>query len=60
MTQCILSHIFSAAHEINQNRLQTYYEDCLNKDQILDDMAANQEDNIARRQVEYYNQYRSI
>jgi protein tyrosine phosphatase len=56
MTQCILSHILSDEYQINQNRLELFYDDCLNKDQVLDELAALQEDNIYRRQLDTYDQ----
>ncbi len=59
MTQCILSHIFSDTHQINRNRLEIFYNDCLNKDEILDELAAVQEDNIDRRQLEFFDQNKS-
>jgi len=52
MTQCILSHIFSAEHQINRNRLELFYHDCLNKDEVLDQLAAVQEENAYRRQLQ--------
>ena len=62
MTQCILSHILSETHEINQNRLEIYYNDCLNKDQLLDEITAvqQQQDNINRRQLEVFDRNQSI
>jgi hypothetical protein len=54
MTQCILSHILSDAHEMSRNRLEVFYNDCLNKDEKLDELAAIQEENMYRRQVEYF------
>ncbi len=59
MTQCILSHILSDEYQINQNRLELFYDDCLNKDQVLDELAALQEDNIYRRQLDTYDQNKS-
>jgi protein tyrosine phosphatase len=56
MTQCILSHIFSDEYEINRNRLELFYDDCLNKDETLDELAAVQEENIYRRQLDVYDQ----
>lgn len=60
MTQCILSHIFSTSHQVNPIRLETFYEDCLKKDQYLDELAEYQEEKLNRRQVEYYNSYRNF
>ncbi len=59
MTQCILSHIFSGTHQINENRLELFYNDCLNKDELLDELAATQEDQINRRQLELSDQNKS-
>lgn len=59
MTQCILSHILSTSHQVDPNRLEAFYEDCLQKDEYLDDLSAYQEEKLARRQVEYYNLHRS-
>ncbi len=59
MTQCILSHIFSDEYEINRNRLELFYDDCLNKDETLDELAAVQEENIYRRQLDVYDQNKS-
>ncbi len=59
MTQCILSHIFSDGDQINGNRLELFYSDCLNKDELLDELTAVQEDNIYRRQLEYFGQNES-
>jgi len=60
MTQCILSHIFSEKHQINRNHLEKFYHDCLNKDQLLDELATTQEENIYRRQLEYFDQNRNF
>lgn len=59
MTQCILSHIFSDPHQITGNHLEIFYNDCLNKDELLDELAAAQEDNISRRQLAYFDQNKS-
>ncbi|CAF0756416.1 unnamed protein product [Rotaria sordida] len=56
MTQCILSHILSDEYEIDRNRLEIFYEDCLNKDKVLDELAAIQEDHMYRRQLGLYRQ----
>jgi hypothetical protein len=56
MTQCILSHILSDEYGITQNRLELFYNDCLNKDETLDELAAVQEENIYRRQLDIYDQ----
>ncbi|CAF2578887.1 unnamed protein product [Rotaria sp. Silwood2] len=56
MTQCILSHILSDEQQINQNRLEIFYEDCLNKDEVLDELADIQEENVYRRQLGFYRQ----
>jgi hypothetical protein len=39
--------------------LEIFYNDCLNKDEILDELAAVQEDNIYRRQLEFFDQNKS-
>jgi len=45
MTQCILSHILTDQRQhINQNRLELFYMDCLNKDELLDEFAAIREE----------------
>ena len=50
MTQCILSHILTDHHQqLNGYDLQLFYNDCLNKDEILD--AIQEEDNIDRRHI---------
>lgn len=59
MTQCILSHILSTEHSVNGNRLESFYSDCLEKDQELDEYAAVQEaeeeeQNLNRRQLSIY------
>ncbi|UJR28437.1 hypothetical protein I4U23_009677 [Adineta vaga] len=56
MTQCILSHILADTHQINQNRLEMFYNDCLNKDEQLDELAAIQEDNMQRRQLDIFDE----
>ncbi|CAF1039393.1 unnamed protein product [Rotaria sp. Silwood1] len=60
MTQCILSHILSDEHQINRNRLEIFYEDCLNKDKILDDLADIQSDNMYRRHLGFYHQNKNF
>jgi len=58
MTQCILSHILSEEDQINQNDLELFYNDCLKKDELLDELSTVQEDNnMYRRQLKnfYYN-----
>jgi protein tyrosine phosphatase len=60
MTQCILSHILSDGHQINRNRLETFYDDCLNKDEQLDELAAIQEDNIYRRQLQFFDENKNF
>jgi protein tyrosine phosphatase len=60
LTQCILSHIFSDTQQINQNRLEIFYNDCLNKDEILDELAAVQEDNIYRRELRSFGQNKNF
>jgi len=52
MTQCILSHIFTDAYEINRDRLETFYDDCLTKDEQLDELAAIGQENVYRRQLQ--------
>jgi hypothetical protein len=59
MTQCILSHILSDGHQISRNRLEIFYNDCLNKDEQLDELAAIQEDNIYRRQLQLFDENKS-
>lgn len=60
MTQCILSHILSTSHQVNPLRLETFYEDCLEKDQYLDELADYQEEEkLVRRGIEYYSLYRN-
>jgi len=53
MTQCILSQILTNHHhKLNRHRLELFYNDCLNKDKLLDNIAAIQEQtNIDRRQI---------
>jgi hypothetical protein len=53
MTQCILSHILTDHHQqLNQYHLQLFYNDCLNKDELLDNFAAAQEeDNMDPREI---------
>ena len=52
MTQCILSHILTDHHQLNQHHLELFYNDCLNKDELLDNIVAIQEENnIDRRQI---------
>lgn len=36
MTQCLLSRVLISNHPFNRHRLQLLYEDCLEKDQVLD------------------------
>lgn len=60
MTQCILSHILSEEHQINKNRLETFYEDCLNKDEALDELQATEDEKVYRRQLEFYQQTKGI
>jgi hypothetical protein len=49
MTQCILSHILTDHHhQLNRDRLASFYNDCLDQDELLDDLATN---NIDRRQI---------
>jgi hypothetical protein len=49
MTQCILSHILTDHHhQLNRDRLASFYSDCLDQDELLDDLATN---NIDRRQI---------
>ena len=52
MTQCILSHIFSAEHQISRNHLELFYDDCLNKDETLDQLAMIEQENAYRRQLQ--------
>ena len=59
MTQCILSHILADNHQINRNRLEIFYDDCLNKDEQLDEIAAVQKDNIYRRQIQLFDENKS-
>ncbi|CAF1037550.1 unnamed protein product [Adineta ricciae] len=60
MTQCILSHILADTHQINQNRLDMSYDDCLNKDEQLDELAAVQEDDMQRRQLELFDENSNV
>jgi hypothetical protein len=55
MTQCILSHILSDEYKITRNQLELFYNDCLEKDEVLDELEAVKEENIYRRQLEIYN-----
>jgi protein tyrosine phosphatase len=48
MTQCILSHILIDHYQLNRDRLISFYSDCLEKDELLDELATN---NINRRQI---------
>ncbi|CAF0927504.1 unnamed protein product [Adineta steineri] len=51
MTQCILSHILFAQQ--NHNSLQLFYQDCLNKNEFLNNIAEKQEDvDINHRQID--------
>ena len=56
MTQCILSSILSDTYQINRNHLELFYNDCLNQDEILNELTTVQEDNIDRRQSRFYQQ----
>lgn len=60
MTQCILSNIFSDVHQINRNRLELFYDDCLTKDEILDELSTVSKDNMDRRQLELYHQNKNF
>jgi hypothetical protein len=53
MTQCILSHILVDHHyQLNRYRLELFYNDCLEKDELLDEFTKVQEENnIYRRQI---------
>jgi len=53
MTQCILSHILTDHHhQLNRHRLELFYNDCLEKDEYLNELATVQkENNIHRRQI---------
>jgi hypothetical protein len=53
MTQCILSHILADHHyQLNRYRLELFYNDCLEKDELLDQLAIKQEEkNAYRRQI---------
>lgn len=59
MAQCMLSHILTDMHQIDQNRLERFYLDCLNKDQQLDELAEMQEENVYRRHLEMFQQSKS-
>lgn len=48
MTQCILSRLLISNHQFHRNRLQLLYEDCLEKDAVLDDIA---KENFHRREI---------
>lgn len=58
MTQCILSHILSDVHQLSEDVLEIFYQDCLNKDRQLDELAAEQREDSERRQVELLEQSR--
>ncbi len=53
MTQCILSHVLSDEHQqLNRDHLELFYNDCLEKDELLDQLAIKQEEkNAYRRQI---------
>jgi hypothetical protein len=59
MTQCIVSHILTDVRDMSRTRLEVFYDDCLTKDEKLDELAAIQEDNMYRRQLEYFNKDKS-
>ena len=59
MTQCILSHVLSDVHQLSSNVLETFYQDCLNKDRQLDELAAEQREDIERRQLGWLQQSQS-
>ena len=59
MTQCILSHILSDVHPLSTDVLETFYQDCLNKDRQLDELAAEQREDIERRQLGLFQQSQS-
>lgn len=44
MSQCILSHILADGYELGQDRLENFYEDCLSKDEALDEVTAGTEE----------------
>jgi len=56
MTQCILSHILADEHRLNQDRLENFYEDCLGKDEQLDEIAADngEEIDLERRHLGFF------
>lgn len=55
MTQCILSHILASGHRLGQDRLEQFYEDCLDKDEQLDELAAEeQQNNLERRHLGFF------
>lgn len=56
MTQCILSHILAGEHRLNQERLEDFYEDCLSKDDQLDEIASEdeQQNNLERRHIRFF------
>jgi hypothetical protein len=53
MTQCILSHVLTNHHhQLNRNRLELFYKDCLNKDELLDEFETiRQTTNVHRREL---------
>lgn len=56
MTQCILSHILADEHRLNQESLEGFYEDCLNKDDQLDEITSEdeQQDDLERRHLGFF------
>lgn len=51
MTQCILVRIITDEHEINNNALKLFYNDCLNQDELLDEFVTDEGNNIQSRHV---------
>ena len=53
MTQCILSHILSDHHrQLNKYYLESFYDDCLEKDQVLDEIEfVQKEKHLHRRYI---------
>lgn len=57
MTQCLLSHVLSDVYRIDQDRLETFYDDCLLKDQILDEYSQDQQEKqLEAREIRYFEQ----
>jgi hypothetical protein len=58
MTQCILSSILTDHHQLSRYSLELFYNDCLNKDELLNEfLITREENNIHRRQIHRKNYY---